>query len=103
MNAYVVVLIAGVGSYLFRVSMVLLAARGSLPPSFERATRFAVPTAFATLAAGALVTQADAGPVLVPVAAVVVAVIAVRRTGKPIAALVAGMPVVWALVAVVGR
>ena len=103
MTALVVVLVAGAGSYLLRVSMLLLAAHHELPPIFTRATRYAVPTAFATLAVGALVTQVDAGPALPPIAAVVAAIVAVRVTGSAPAALLAAMPTLWALSAVAGR
>ena len=103
MTALLVVLVAGAGSYVFRVSMLVLAAHHELPPLFARAARFAVPTAFATLAVGALVTQVGTGPALPPVAAVAVAVVAVRITGSAPAAILTGMPTLWVLSAVAGR
>ncbi|HEX6420136.1 MAG TPA: AzlD domain-containing protein [Acidimicrobiales bacterium] len=96
MIAFVVVAAVGAGSYLFRVSMLVLAARGGLPPVLERAARVAVPVSFAALAAAALgehVTAPASGAA--PLVAVAVAVAAVRRTGSPHAALVAGMPTLW--------
>jgi branched-subunit amino acid transport protein len=98
MRVWLVVIAAGVGSYLFRISMLVLAARARVPAHLERAARFAVPTAFAALAATALAQQArsDLGP-LVPLGAVVVAIVAVRRTRSSYAALLAGMPAVWML------
>jgi branched-subunit amino acid transport protein len=103
MTAFVVVIAAGIGSYLFRISMLVVAARGGLPPVLERAARFAVPTAFATLAAGALASHATTGAEAVaPVVAVTVAAVAVHRTGSPHAALLAGMPALWLVTAVVG-
>jgi branched-subunit amino acid transport protein len=103
MSAWLVVVAAGLGSYLFRISLIALAARSTLPPSLGRATRFAVPAAFAALAANALAGQvtADAAS-LVPVVAVAVAVLAVRRTGSAHTALVAGLPTLWILSALVG-
>ena len=103
MNAWLVIAAAGVGTYLLRISMIALAARTALPPVLGRATRFAVPAAFAALAAAGLAGQvtADAAS-LAPVGAVVASVVAVRWTGSAHAALLAGMPALWILSAVVG-
>ena len=101
MKAFAVVIAVGLGSYLFRVSMLIVAARRGLPPVFERAARYAVPTAFAALAAGSLASRASAGGGLAPVVAVAVAAIAVHRTRSPQLALVAGMPTLWLISAVV--
>ena len=98
MSAWLVVAAAGVGSYLFRISMIAVAARTALPPVLGRATGFAVPAAFAALAAAALAGQvATDAASLAPVGAMAVAVLAVRRTGSPHAALLAGMPALWVL------
>jgi branched-subunit amino acid transport protein len=101
MKAFSVVIAVGLGSYLFRVSMLVVAARRGLPPVFERAARYAVPTAFAALATGSLVSHATGGAGLAPIVAVAVAVITVHRIGSPYAALVAGMPALWIMSAVV--
>lgn len=96
MTAVAVVAAVGAGSYLFRVSMLVLAARSGLPPVLERAARHAVAVSFAALAATALASQVRTSPsALPPIAAVAVAVLAVRRTGSPHAALLAGMPTLW--------
>lgn len=101
MSAWMVVVAVGVGSYLFRISMLVLAARRGLPPVIERAARHAVPVSFAALAASALTGQLAAShAVVAPLGAVAVAIVAVRRTGSPHAALAAGMPTLWALSAV---
>ena len=50
----------GVGTYLFRISMVGLAGRPGASARFERVSRFVVPSAFAALAAGAI-TAASVG------------------------------------------
>ena len=101
MNPWLVVIAAGAVSYLLRVSMLVLASRMGIPPVLERAARFAVPTAFAALAASSIADHIVADPELVasavPVIAVAVGVVAVRRTGSPHAALLAGMPALWAL------
>jgi branched-subunit amino acid transport protein len=102
-NTWLVVVAAGVGTYLLRISMIALAARTALPPVLGRATRFAVPAAFAALAAAGLAGQitADAAS-LAPVGAVAAAALAVRCTGSTHAALVVGMPTLWMLSAVTG-
>ena len=97
MTAFVVVVAAGLGSYAFRISMLLLASRGGVPPVFERAARYVVPTAFAALATGALESHVSSAGVIAPVGAVVAAAVAVRRTGRPQSAVLAGMPVLWLL------
>jgi branched-subunit amino acid transport protein len=95
-NAWLVVAAAGAGSYLFRISLIALSARTKLPPVLGRATGFAVPAAFAALAAAALAGQVTAdGTSLAPVGAV-------RSTGSRHAALVAGMPALWILSAITG-
>ena len=101
MSAWIVVAAVGAGSFLFRISMLVVAARIGLPPVVERAAGHAVPVSFAALATGALAEDLAApGTTLAPVAALVVAVVAVRRTGSPHTALVAGMPTLWLLSAV---
>ena len=98
MNPWAVVLAAGAGSYLFRISILLLAARVGLPPVLERAAHFAVPTAFAALEATALAGDVSASSATIaPLTAIAVAVVAVHRTGSSYAALLAGMPTLWVL------
>ena len=105
MTAWTVILLAGLGSYLFRISMVLLVERVPLPAKAERATGFVAPAAFAALAATGIATATagtdftQAVPLL---AAAAVAVIAVRHTGRPYLAVVAGMPTLWLLTWAVG-
>jgi branched-subunit amino acid transport protein len=104
MTPWIVVVAVGAGSWLFRVSMLVVAARFGLPPVIERAARHAVPVSFAALATAAVADRvAGAGATAaVPLGAVLAAVVAVRRTGSPHAALLVGMPTAWALAAVMG-
>ena len=96
MTTWVVIVVVAAGSYLFRISMLALAARAGVPAVLERVTLFAVPTAFAALAATSLAGYATTGTgVCAPYVAVGVAVIAVRRTGSPRAAVLVGMPTLW--------
>jgi len=101
MNAWTVIVLAGAGSFLLRISMLVLAARSGVPPLVERAAAFAVPVAFAGLAAGALATYTvHAGPRALPaLAGVAVGIAAVRRTGAAHAAILVGMPTMWVLAA----
>ena len=104
MNAWLVIVAAGLGSYLFRISMVVLADRVTMPEPLERASTFVAPAAFAALAAGGIAANTagvDVAGWTAPLAAVVIAVVAVRLTGRPYAALLAGMPTLWILSAVV--
>ena len=99
MNAWSVIALAGVGSYLFRISMLVLAARAGVPDVVQRAAAFAVPVAFAGLAAAALASHsADAGTGAVPaLVGVAVGIAAVRRTGAAHAAILVGMPTMWVM------
>ena len=98
MNTWIVIVAAGLGSYLLRLSMIILTGRFTMPAYLERASGLVGPAAFAALAAAGVaaacrglgVTQAAA-----PLAAVAAAVIAVARTGSPQAAILVGMPVLW--------
>jgi len=99
MNTWSVIALAGAGTYLLRISMLVFAARAGVPAVVERAAAFAVPVAFAGLVAGALATHtADAGIGAFPaLAGVAVGIAAVRRTGASQAAILAGMPTMWLL------
>ena len=102
MNAWIVVLMAGFGSYLFRMSMIGLADRIRLPARLDDSAALVAPTAFAALAvtsiAGAVI-GAGLPHASAPLAAVVVAVLAVLRTGSSHAAVLTGMPTLWLLTA----
>ena len=104
MNAWAVIAVAGAGTYLFRVSMLVLAARSRVPVVVERAATFAVPVAFAGLAAGALASHVDGAGLAgaVPgLTGVAVGLAAVRRTGASYAAILVGMPTMWLMSALV--
>lgn len=98
MNAWIVVLLAGLGTYAFRLSMIVAADRVRMPTQLEHASGFVAPAAFAALAmtslAGAVI-GGGIGQATAPIVAVAVAVLAVLRTGSPVAALLAGMPALW--------
>lgn len=102
MNAWIVIVAAGLGSYLLRISMIIATGRFRMPAQLDKASALVAPAAFATLAAtsigGAVVSAGGRGAVA-PLAAVAVAALAVIRTGSRHAALLAGMPTLWAVTA----
>ena len=102
MNAWTVIFAAGLGSYLLRLSMVTIADRVRMPRRLDEASGLIAPAAFAALAATSVTEAAlgDASAAAAPLAAVAVAVLAVARTGKPYAAMLAGMPTLWLATAV---
>ena len=98
MNTWIVIVAVGLGSYLFRLSMIILTGRITMPPYLERASGLVVPAAFAALAAAGVAAACGGLGVpraAAPLAAVVAAVIAVLRTGSSQAAILVGMPVLW--------
>ena len=56
MNAWTVILAAGLGSYLFRLSMIVLFDRITMPTRLQRATELVAPAAFAAMAAAGIAT-----------------------------------------------
>jgi len=98
MSTWIVIVAAGLGSYLFRLSMIILTGRITVPPSLERASGLVVPAAFAALASAG-VAAAGGGLGITrsaaPLVAVAAAVIAVLRTGSSQAAILVGLPVLW--------
>jgi branched-subunit amino acid transport protein len=102
MNAGIVILAAGVGTYLLRLSMIATADRIRMPARLDNATVLVAPSAFAALAATSIAgISLSAGMIgaLAPLTAVAVAVLAVLRTGSRYAAVLAGMPTLWLMTA----
>ena len=98
MNTLIVIVAVGLGSYLFRLSMIILTDRITMPPYLERASGLVVPAAFAALAAAGIAAACSGlgmTGATAPLAAVAAAVIAVLRTGSSQAAILVGMPVLW--------
>ena len=98
MSTWIVIVAAGLGSYLFRLSMIVLTSRITMPPDLERASGLVAPAAFAALAAAGVAAACGGLGITrsaAPLVAVAAAVIAVLRTGSPQAAILVGMPVLW--------
>jgi branched-subunit amino acid transport protein len=98
MSTWIVIVAAGLGSYLFRLSMIILTGRITMPAYLERASGLFAPAAFAALAAAGVAAACSGLGITetaAPLAAVAAAVITVLRTGSPQAAILAGMPALW--------
>jgi branched chain amino acid efflux pump len=98
MSTWIVIVAAGLGSYLFRLSMIVLFDRITMPAYLQRASELVAPAAFAALAAAGIAAACSGLGITgatAPLAAVAAAVIAVLRTGSPQAAILAGMPALW--------
>jgi branched-subunit amino acid transport protein len=104
-SAFVVILVAGAVSYAFRLVPAALVDRVRSIGRLDRAATYVVPATFAAVAASGVLARTDAGAgtlaALPPVAAVLVAVAAARRTGSSLAAVAAGLPTLWVLTEVV--
>ena len=82
--------------------LVLTARAGAVPPLIERAARYAIPVSFAALATDAFAPNvALTRRAIAPAVTVLVAIIAVRRTRSPHAALIAGLPTLWIVSALI--
>jgi branched-subunit amino acid transport protein len=94
-------LTVAVGTYLFRSSVVLLAAGRTIPPRWEAVLQLIPPAVLAALVANALVLDGTEIRPFGPwyVAAAVAAVVA-WRTRSAGWTLLVGMPVVWVLTAI---
>ncbi len=96
MSAWLVILAAGVGSYILRLSLVALFGGVAPPRRLEQLARYVAPAAFAALAAVSLAPVVGHGSAesVPPMAAVAVTVVVARRI-SPRVALAAGLPALW--------
>ncbi|MCO8125926.1 AzlD domain-containing protein [Acidimicrobiia bacterium EGI L10123] len=99
MTAWTVILLAGLGSYLFRVSIVFAIDRLHAPAGMERMAGFVVPAAFAGLAAAALIEPlaARGGDGLAVGSAGIVTLALASRGRPPAAAFAGGLLTLWAV------
>jgi branched-subunit amino acid transport protein len=92
MTAWLAVLLAGAGSYAFRLGAVALLDRFALPGWFDRVSALILPAVFAALAAGSLAAPAVEGArTAVPVLAGAVVTAAVARRRSAATGVLAGM------------
>lgn len=105
MNAWVVILLAGLASYVLRVALVA-SERLRLPSGLDDTLGLVAPTAFTALAVTALATPVVAAPsfaIAAPILlAAVAGVLAALISGRPYAAMLAGLPTYWLTAALAG-
>lgn len=102
MSAWLVIVVAGIGTFALRVGMVMAADRIRIPKWLDRASAFVAPAAMAALAATAIAGAATSnGPSagITPIVAAAAAAFAVARTRKPQIAMLVGMPTLWLMTA----
>jgi branched-subunit amino acid transport protein len=102
MTAWMVIVAAGLASYALRMSMISAPDQVRLPARLEDSAGLVAPAAFAALMVTGLigtVVAATGSQAVPPVVAVAVAVVAVSLTGRPYAALLAGLPTFWIITA----
>ncbi len=103
MTAWAVVIAAGIGTYLLRVSVVAAIDRVRAPAAMERLAGFVIPAAFAGLAASALAGPVGTGGsegLAVGSAAGVTLVVAARGRAAPVA-FAAGLLTLWTVSALI--
>lgn len=102
MTAWLAVLLAGAGSYAFRLGAVVVIDRFALPAWFDRVSALVMPAVFAALAAGALAAPVDRGATTaLPVLAGAIVTAAVARRQSAATAVIAGISVLCAVQAIV--
>lgn len=98
MNAWFAIVLAGLGSYAFRIGAVLVIDRFTVPDWFDRVSKLVTPAVFAGLAAGSLASPiAEGAGAAVPVLAGSVATVAVAHRRTAATAVATGMTVLVAV------
>lgn len=96
MIAWVVVLIAGIATFLIRFSFIALFGRVSVPAPLERSLKYIAPSVLAALAVPAIIApDGSIDPLSVFVPAAILGGLAAWRTRSIGAAIVVGMPALW--------
>lgn len=97
MSVWLLIVGAGIGTYLLRVSMVALLSNVETPVWVDRITSFVMPAAFAALAASAVLRAGGVASVeSVPrVVAILVAIAVAHRTRSTPLTLTAGLGALW--------
>jgi branched-subunit amino acid transport protein len=98
-NAWLVIVAIGLGSYAMRAVMLAFVATKPLPARYDTAMRLVAPAAIGALTAALAFTRAGTiQPLPVPeLIAVAIGFIAVRRTGNVLHAITVGLPTLWLL------
>jgi branched-subunit amino acid transport protein len=102
MNAWIVILAAGIGTLVLRAGVVVAADRVRIPRWLDRASALVAPAALAALAATNIAdaaTSQSGAAAIAPLAAAAAGALAVARTGSAYTAMLVGMPVLWGMTA----
>ena len=101
MTSWIVVLGAGIGSYVLRVSMLSVLAGRTVPAWMDRALTVVGPAAMGAIAAGMLLVEKGSPALAIdpPLVAAAVGFAVASRTGRMTDSLVVGFPVLWVLTA----
>jgi branched-subunit amino acid transport protein len=97
MSVWTVVLLAALGTFLFRVTFLVALRSVELPAWLDRATGLILPVAMAAILGTAIfhtVAAQPAGDAIALAAGAIVTALVVRRTGSLLAAVAAGLVVV---------
>ncbi len=98
MSPLLVVAIAGLGTYLIRVSLIAVLGKVTIPPLGERALKLVAPTVLAAIAAqGVFTVDGGLRPFDVRHVAALIGGLVAWRTGSVAWTLVAGMGSLWLL------
>lgn len=97
MSTWLVMALAGLGTYLLRVSLVVAHDRFGTPRWLAPHLRMVGPSVLAAILMSSLAVAQDTrtGPAAAEIVAVTAAYLAVRRWGNVSLALVVGFPVYW--------
>jgi branched-subunit amino acid transport protein len=90
--------VMGLGTYVFRASMILVGARAVAGTGLDRTIALIGPAVVGAIVTGSLFVGPSGGRTWPPASALVAlaaAFVAVRRTGNIAAALVVGLPLAW--------
>ncbi|MEM7340796.1 MAG: AzlD domain-containing protein [Actinomycetota bacterium] len=98
MTVLIAILLAGVGTYLLRASLVLAPASVVVSPRLVRILPLVAPAVLAAIIASSLFVAGGRPtlPPLLDIAVVGIALVVVRRTGNLGMSLIVGLPLYWA-------
>ncbi len=96
MREWLIIVGAGLGTYMSRALFLLLGDRVTMPPFVKRSLRYVAPAAFAGIVApGVLI--GETGTEIEKVLAMIAALLVVWRTRNLVACMIVGMATLWLL------
>ena len=104
MRIWVAVLLAGIGTFVFRFGVAAIVERITLPQWFERASSNVMPACFAGLASVALLHHGSGGPsAAVPLSAAAMLTVVVARSRPAHVAMLSGLALLRSVETVLGQ